>query len=110
MLAVSTAISDGTVYFGTYGGTFYALETETGNIRWTSEKPIGTINCDPIVVDGTVMVGDLRGHLRAFDASTGEQLWTYRTGNAVHSTPVVTDDTIYFGSNDGYIYAIERTS
>lgn len=89
-------------------GVFYALDVDSGDVRWTSQEVYGTINCDPAVVDGVVYVGDLDGHLHALDAQTGEHRWKYKTSNAVHSTPVVTDDTIYFGSNDGYVYAIVR--
>ena len=33
-------------------------------------------------------------------------LWTFKTGDAIKSSAVVWDETVYIGSNDGYIYAI----
>lgn len=36
--------------------------------------------------------------------------WTVRTGGAVRSTPAVTAERVYVGSNDGTLYAIDRRS
>jgi outer membrane protein assembly factor BamB len=66
------------------------------------------VNGDPTVTEGTAFLGDRHGYLRAFDAETGDQHWSFKTGNAVQSKPLVTDDTVYFGSNDTHVYAIER--
>jgi len=42
--------------------------------------------------------------LSAFD---GSQVWRYRVGLSVQSSPGIgVDGTIYFGSNDDYIYAL----
>jgi outer membrane protein assembly factor BamB len=68
----SPTVSDGIVYFGDTGGTFYALDAATGDVRWASDEVAGKINCDPTVVDGVVYVGDLRGSLHAFDAASGD--------------------------------------
>ena len=37
--------------------------------------------------------------------SSIKQEWTYKTGNAIRSTPLVVDNKIYFGSGDHYCYA-----
>lgn len=33
-------------------------------------------------------------------------LWTYKTGDAIKSSPVICGDMIYIGSNDGFLYAL----
>ena len=33
--------------------------------------------------------------------------WTYETGRSVRSSPAVIDDTVYFGSRDNSIYALD---
>lgn len=58
---------------------------------------------------GTVYPGDLAGRLLALNRETGALRWTYETGNAVHCSPLVTDDTIYFGGNVGYVDALDRS-
>jgi len=34
-------------------------------------------------------------------------LWTFKTGDKIQSSPVVCNDIIYIGSNDGKVYAID---
>ena len=54
-----------------------------------------------------VMVGSEDGNFYAFDAERGgDPLWTFATGGSIWSTPVVKDGTVYFGSHDGYVYAL----
>ena len=36
--------------------------------------------------------------------------WKFQTGGPVRSTPAVTEDALYFGSNDGSFYALKRAS
>jgi outer membrane protein assembly factor BamB len=35
-----------------------------------------------------------------------QTLWTYTTGDAVKTSPAVVDGFVYFGSDDGYVYAL----
>src|SRR5262245_29471875 len=35
--------------------------------------------------------------------------WTFPTGDRVVSSPVFEDDTIYFGGDDGNVYAVETS-
>jgi outer membrane protein assembly factor BamB len=39
-----------------------------------------------------------------------EPLWTFQTEGAIWGTPAVSDDTVYFGSDDGNLYAVETQS
>ena len=36
--------------------------------------------------------------------------WEFRTGDWVSSSPVITDGIVYFGSADGYLYALDAKS
>ncbi len=36
--------------------------------------------------------------------------WTYRTEGPIRSSPAVTARTVYFGSGDGHLYAVDRDS
>ncbi len=36
--------------------------------------------------------------------------WTFKTGAAIWSSPVVSDKTVFFGSNDGFLYALTAKS
>jgi hypothetical protein len=39
------------------------------------------------------------------DASTGNKIWSYKTGQAVESTPSFANGVIYIGSMDNNVYA-----
>jgi outer membrane protein assembly factor BamB len=45
------------------------------------------------------------------DAQTGKEIWSYKTpaseaSRAIYSAPVCTDDAVYFGSFDSYVYCL----
>ena len=62
---------------------------------------------EPIVVGGTLIVGSSRNDsVTAFDAATGEQRWVFYAGGPVRLAPVVWQDGIYFGADDGYLYCL----
>ena len=48
----------------------------------------------------------IRG-LYALNANDSTMKWEFQTGNAVRSSPTVTNDTVFFGSDDGKIYAVD---
>ncbi len=71
---------------------------------------LGSSQSTPVVSDGRVYVGDNSGALMIFDATDGTWIGDMRTGGEVRSTPVVVEGgrTIYFGSADGNLYAVDR--
>lgn len=36
--------------------------------------------------------------------------WKFQTGNGIHSTPLIADSVVYFGSNDKYFYAVNKNT
>ncbi|MBT6435887.1 MAG: PQQ-like beta-propeller repeat protein [Deltaproteobacteria bacterium] len=58
------------------------------------------------IQDGVIFVGNLDYRLYALDAATGQMLWRYKTEAPITSSPTVANSTVYFGSNDGNVYAI----
>ena len=40
-------------------------------------------------------------------ANTGQPKWSFTTGGKVQSSPWIARGVIYFGSDDGNVYAIE---
>jgi eukaryotic-like serine/threonine-protein kinase len=57
------------------------------------------------LANGILYFGSNDGALRAASGQTGAVLWTYQTGNAVVSSPAVSDGRVYVGSDDGSVYA-----
>jgi outer membrane protein assembly factor BamB len=102
----SPAVVDGIVYFGSRGGTFYALDAVTGEERWTF-KAGSWIESSPAVVDGVVYVGSNDSNLYALDAATGDNIWTFETVYAIRSSPAIANGMVYIGSDDYRIYAVD---
>jgi outer membrane protein assembly factor BamB len=105
------------LYVATIKGRFMAINRETGKIDW--QKQFGRcIASSPGVADGVVYQpvmdewpcdGDkegVGGFLVAMDAETGEELWRFKTG-MTESPPLIVDGTIYFGSHDKKLYALD---
>ena len=48
--------------------------------------------------------------VKAQSSSLAEQKWDFETGGVVGSSPTVVEDTVYFGSGDGNLYAVDTSS
>jgi polyvinyl alcohol dehydrogenase (cytochrome) len=71
----------GRVFAGSAGGHVYALDAESGCIRWRFVAETGVRTAPVIGRTGTrhtVWFGDLRSNLYALDAETGDLLWRKR--------------------------------
>ena len=70
----------------------------------------GTLLASPTYADGRVLAGTQNSTVNCYNATTGELLW-YIDGRvgavwALNGPPAV-DGVAYFGSDDGYMYAID---
>jgi len=116
----TAAISDGVVYIGSDDSYLNALDANTGEVKWRFKTTGETVWSSPAVVGNVIYVGDWNfsnikdeagsnkwGYMHAVDAKTGTELWSFKTGGNIVSSPVVgTDGVLYFGSLDGYMYAL----
>ncbi len=100
--------TDGTVYVGSFGRNFYALDGATGAKKWVFATGYGVFSSPAISVDGTVYVGAGGGVVYAIDGATGTMKWTFATGFWGISSPAIgVDGTVYIGVGDGSVYAID---
>ena len=128
----SPAIFDGVVFVGSNDGRLYAIDQESGSQKWTFATE-GRIPSSPAVDNGLVYFGSYDGNFYAVDTVTGKLRWKYPiagehrfTATHLHgsipaaesmpdpfdvylSSPVVSSGTVYFGSGDGNIYALDAT-
>jgi outer membrane protein assembly factor BamB len=129
----SPAIVNGTVYIGSSDHFLYALEAANGSLQWKF-KTQGRITSSPAVSGGTVYFASFDSNFYAVDAVTGNLRWKFKTAGerrfaATHlhgaepasevmpdpfdfylSSPVVWNGTVYFGSGDTNVYALDAAS
>ena len=97
---------DGTIYFGSYDSTFYAVTDNgtEGTLKW-SFKTDGIIDASPTVgADGVVYIGSRDSTLYAFNPD-GSTKWTYRLPGQIESSVTIAGNgSIYVGCFNGKIY------
>ena len=47
--------------------------------------------------------------LKLVSRNPGELIWRYQTSDNVESPPAISGNTVYFGSNDNHVYALNKT-
>jgi len=124
---------DGVIYFGGDDGNVYAVGAADGQQRWR-RKTGGPVSSTPAVDGDTLYVASYDGKLYALDVRTGAPRWTFATegerrfeAKGLHgfqprsqtiadpfdvllSSPVVANGSVFFGSGDGNLYAVDAAS
>ena len=111
----SPLVANGLVYVGDWNGKVWALDAQTGAIRWTHQVD-GEVKGGLALDGNTVFVGSYDHHVYAFDARTGALRW--RTGaqlglgsqGTFYSTPAAAYGRVYIGATDGKVYSFGATS
>lgn len=110
----SPAIDEGTVYFGTGSGYFYALNASTGKELWKF-KTNGVIHSSPAIAYGKVYFGSWDTYMYALNKRTGQVEWRFATGTdtviynqtGIQGSPVINDSALFFGGRDSYLYGMD---
>jgi outer membrane protein assembly factor BamB len=129
----SPVIYDKTIYFGGDDGNVYAVDAETGRQVWKHATK-GPVSSTPAVAGGIVYATSYDGKLYALNAGTGALKWKFATEgerrfeakgldgmepknqtiadpfDVFLSSPVVVQGTVYFGSGDGNLYAVDAVT
>jgi outer membrane protein assembly factor BamB len=105
---------DGTIYFGANNGIFYALDPESGTIRWAFPTDFDTFAIySTAFVDqqGIVYFGAKDGKVYALTAPRkgimGDVVWSINLGTTIQTSPAFTPDgTLVIGADDWAYYGI----
>jgi eukaryotic-like serine/threonine-protein kinase len=129
----SPVIDSKRIYFGGDDGNVYAVDAETGRQIWKCTTR-GPVSSSPAVANGIVYATSYDGKLYALNSDTGAVKWKFATGGerrfeakGLHgmqpktqtiadpfdvflSSPVIVKNTVYFGSGDGNVYALDAAT
>jgi len=92
-----------TIYFGSDDGNFYALDVESGYMRWVF-KSGAEINSIPYADKDQVYFGSKDGKLYALSRETGQEIWSFQTRSQINSQVQRYDDYIIFVGDADAIY------
>ena len=97
--------ADGTIYFGAFDGTFWALKPD-GAIKWTYDTGTEIRSSPAVATGGTVYFGCRDRKLYALGAD-GKRKWDFKTGGWIDASAAIGEDgTVYVGSYDRNFYAL----
>jgi len=102
-------ISGSLFYAATYIGDVFAIDTQSGAIKWSYETDHQIVG-GPVVAEDAIIVasGD---KIYKFDSITGTRLWEpVDTSGKIWGTPIVWQDTIFFGNLNHKIYSVDLES
>jgi len=93
-----------TIYFGSDDGNFYALDVDSGYMRWVF-KSGAEINSIPYADKNQVYFGSKDGKLYALSRETGEEIWHFQTQSQINSQVQRYGDYIIFvGDADAFYF------
>ncbi|MES2071070.1 MAG: PQQ-binding-like beta-propeller repeat protein [Pseudomonadota bacterium] len=120
------SLRDEIAYFGSDDGTFYALDTRRHQAAWRYQTGARVRSAAAFAKDLVLFASD-DGFLYALDRTSGKRVWKFDLGDAkivrslpsnleaseydyLKSSPVVAGETVYIGSADKHLYAIDVDS
>jgi putative pyrroloquinoline-quinone binding quinoprotein len=120
-IKASPSYHDGRVYVADYQSAMFCLDAASGKLLWRTNtsklKPFGRggFYSSPAIAFGRVYAARDDGTVYAFDQKTGKVDWFFRTRNYVYGSPAVakvpgTPPTVYIGSYDEHLYALDALS
>lgn len=105
--AIQTApvIADGIVYIGSTDTYLYAIDAQTGVLKWSHK--LGQMLTPAAVANGMVYIGAEYGFLYALDDKMGQLKWSYSIAYAGYgSAPVVVGGTLYYDTGNFQLFAL----
>ena len=113
----TAAFLDDHVYFGTEGGTFFAIDLRSSGkegpkVAWTFRDPERgqPIRSAASVTDKLIVFGSQGKAIYGLDRATGEVKWKVPTRSRVDSSPVIAGDQVVAATERGVLYVLDAKS
>lgn len=98
------------VCFGSLDGHLYLLDPASGKLL--DKIFLGEIKASPAFdpTSRTIVIGNTSGKLHALSVKGGKLVrkWTFGTKHEIYSSASYDGKTVYFGSTDGHLYALNH--
>jgi outer membrane protein assembly factor BamB len=112
----SVCLSAQRLYLLSTDGLLYRVEKQAGKVDGTFQASTGYVGdhqndhydyftSTPVIADQMLYFG-AGENIYALSTKDGLLRWTYNTGGLVHTRPVISNNCLYAGSFDGYLYAL----
>ncbi|MFA5857874.1 MAG: PQQ-binding-like beta-propeller repeat protein [Elusimicrobiota bacterium] len=114
---------NGNLIYFTADKKLYAIDKSTGGVVWAyTVKSLWNASEPVVTSDGTgLIIGTSDGQVVRLNTAAGTKVWEYQTGkeigcslpyrsagvSAVMSSPLIVNNMVYVGSNDGNVYALD---
>jgi len=113
----SPVVKENLVYFGGLDSTLHVLDINTGEEQWNFRTK-GEIRSNVCIGKEYIYLNGGDGYLYSLSIQSGKLHWKFSTNGErkydfadyFHSTPVLLNDVLCFGSGDGYLYAVNAES
>jgi outer membrane protein assembly factor BamB len=107
----SPTIADNKVIFGCRDGFFYAVSMANGKELWHVDHKVSWVISSIAVKDTIAVTGTSDGRfVQAVSTNTGKELWKFKTLSIVWSSPVIYNNQVYIGSQEGVLYCLDLTT
>ena len=110
----SPALVDGSIYTAANDAVFYALNAETGAVKWRYETSGGNpFLFSPALAEGRLLAatGEFNPYACAVDPATGIAAWSFKAPGASFflSSPAISNGTAYLGMGapDQTLFALD---
>lgn len=94
------------VYVGGFGGVFYKLRRLSGEVAWRNEEA-GSMYSSPGFGRSFLVAGNNAGQMVYIQAASGKKKSDFATGGPVTASPLIVQQSVLVGSNDGKFYILD---
>jgi len=98
---------DHTLYFAGFDMKVYALDMETGKLKWQKNLKNPLVASPALGPDGTLFEGSFDGKLYALASENGKIKWVAQTDSHIYGSAALDrKGRVYVTSTDGFLYAL----
>ncbi len=103
----SPVITQNKILVGCRDGFLYAVNKETGKEDWRMDHHVSWVISTVAVKDSIVVTGTSDGRfVQAVNLNTGNEIWKFKTVSIVWSSPLIFNNDVYIGSQEGILYCL----